>query len=252
MSRVWPVLLLGLASGAGPAEAREPELRGSPESMVRQNEVARENDYTFLRTPSQVREFVEEGRLVPIDGNADYRVSSGVDYPFARPELRTFLERLAAQYRAGCGEQLVVTSLTRPLSRQPGNAHPLSVHPAGMAVDLRVSQEPGCRQWLEATLLSLEGNDLIDVTRERRPPHYHIAVFADAYMAHVARLEVAEQTVPAATVAAGPTVSGSGRADRPQRPASDDRTRFGLAVLLSLALMFALSRGQKRGWDRPI
>src|SRR5690606_4402484 len=85
-------------------------------------------------------------------------------------------------------EKLVVTSLTRPASSQPRNSHALSVHPTGMAVDLRISQRAASREWLENTLLSLEADGLLDVTRERNPPHYHVALFPEAYMAHVERL----------------------------------------------------------------
>src|SRR5690606_660185 len=118
-------------------------LRGSRASMLRQNRIAKEEAYSFLRTTKQVRSSVEDGSLVPLDGNEDYQVIAG--HPFARPVVRAFVERLSAGYHEACGEQLVVTSLTRPAGRQPRNASPLSVHPAGMAVDLRVSRDAGCR-----------------------------------------------------------------------------------------------------------
>lgn len=198
MPRFAPAALL-LALSAAPASAEVGvSLSGSPGSMARQHEIAREQDYTFLRTPGQVRRFVDRGYLLPLTGNEDYEVTDFVSYPYARPEMLTFIERLAAQHRAACGEKLVVTSLTRPTSRQPGNAHPLSVHPAGMAVDLRVLDRASCREWLESTLLSLEAQDLLDVTRERRPPHYHVAIFPAAYRAHVERLVAADSAREAA------------------------------------------------------
>jgi hypothetical protein len=155
-------------------------LSGSHGSMERQNQIARENDFSFLRTSREVREMVESGRLIPMTGNADYRLSD-VSHPAARPVLKTFVERLGSQYHESCGEKLVVTSLTRPLNEQPRNASDLSVHPAGMAVDLRVPARSSCRKWLEGTLLSMERSNLLDVTREMRPSHYHIAVFPDTY-----------------------------------------------------------------------
>lgn len=160
-------------------------LKGSSASMVRQNQVARDNDFSFLRNAAQVERFVEQGYLVPVESQGALRVNGGVSYPVARPEMKLFLERLAEQYQEGCGEQLVVTSLVRPTSEQPRNSHPLSVHPAGMAADLRVSSKTECRAWLESALLSLEEDGVLDVTRESRPPHYHVALFPDRYMAHV-------------------------------------------------------------------
>lgn len=148
--------------------------------MLRQNQIAKAEDYSFLRTPVQVRRFVDDGRLVAVHGNENFQLAN-VSYPYARPVVQAFVERLAEQYRGSCGERLVVTSLTRPTVKQPRNASPLSVHPAGMAVDLRVSQRSSCRTWLTDHLLGLEKQGLIDVTLEKRPPHYHIAVFPGAY-----------------------------------------------------------------------
>lgn len=156
--------------------------------MREQNAVAREHDYSFLRTSGQVNRFVDLGLLVELPGNSNYELVR-VSFPYARPAVKTFVERLAGQYRAACGEKLVVTSLTRPEARQPRNSSDLSVHPAGMAVDLRVSQRTACRKWLESTLLSLEKRDVVDVTRERHPPHYHVAVFPHPYQNYVAALQ---------------------------------------------------------------
>lgn len=168
-------------------------LRGSLSAMERQHGVAMDLGFIFVRTPIEVEALVESGDLVRLEGNADYGFRAGVHSLVARPEMRTFVERLSSEYRVACDEKLVVTSLTRPTTRQPRNAHRLSVHPAGIAVDLRVSTKVACRQWLEKTLLAMEDAGLLDVTRERYPPHYHIALFPDAYMSFIAPLIEAER-----------------------------------------------------------
>jgi hypothetical protein len=180
----WALALFFLL--AAPA-AEAASLRGSRTSVGRQNYQARRHDFTFLRTPSEVRSFVDKGLLVPLRGNGNYTLHA-VSYPYARPEVKLFIERLSSQYRASCGEQLVVTSLTRPTTRQPGNASPRSVHPTGMALDLRRSWKSSCRRWLESTLLYLEGRGVLEAARERRPPHYHVAVFPKPYATYVANL----------------------------------------------------------------
>lgn len=164
------------------------QLRGSESSVVRQHRVARKNGYSFLRNAAQVRDFVREDRLERISSNRDILVD-GVSFPYARPAVKLFVERLGAQYRAATGERLVITSLTRPISRQPSNASELSVHPAGMAVDLRIPRSAANRRWLERTLLSLEDRIVLDATRERYPAHYHVAVFPREYVKYVAQLE---------------------------------------------------------------
>lgn len=161
-------------------------LKGSRTAMRKQNSVAQQQDYTFLRTTSDVRRFVDNGYLVPVKGTSALKLA-GVSFPYARPAVKTFAERLASQYQNACGNKLVVTSLTRPLSRQPGNAHELSVHPAGMALDIRVSDRLACRRWLENTLVSLEKKGVLEATRERYPAHYHVAVFPSAYFHYLGK-----------------------------------------------------------------
>jgi LysM repeat protein len=187
MERAAIIAAAGLVMWAGVSPIEAQTLKGSPQAMQRQNRIAIQHDYTFLRTASQVRQFAAAGHLVQLPGNADYALAS-VSYPYARPAVKLFVERLAAQYRSACGEKLVVTSLTRPMSEQPHNASALSVHPAGMAVDLRVSGRAACRNWLERTLMSLERQGVLDAIREYRPPHYHVALFPEQYTRYVAQL----------------------------------------------------------------
>jgi LysM repeat protein len=167
---------------AGTAEAQS--LRGSRASVARQNSQARQHDFTFLRQATQLERFVDAGLLVPLDGSTNYRLHD-VSFNVARPEVKLFIERLASQYRAACGEPLIVTSLTRPSSAQPDNASPHSVHPTGMALDLRVPSTSSCRRWLESTLLALERRRVLDATLERSPLHLHVAVFPNEYLAYV-------------------------------------------------------------------
>ena len=185
-----PILLVAL--GFGNAEAQS--LQGGKASMQEQYQRALEYDYTFLEDPAHVRHFVNQELLVPVTGNSDYQLDDDVFFPYARPEVLTFIERLSRQYRAACGEVLVVTSLTRPKSYRPRNSSRLSVHPTGMAVDLRRSNTPACRTWIQRVLLQLEGSGTIQATHERRPPHYHIAVYTKEYARYVARLEADEPT----------------------------------------------------------
>jgi uncharacterized protein DUF5715 len=194
LTRIGAAVALASAAFAGTAQAGE--LGGSLTSMKHQHGVAVEHHYTFLRTPAQVREYVAEGRLEELSGNADYALNK-VSFPYARREVRLFVERIAADYRAATGGMLVVTSLTRPDQLQPRNAHALSVHPAGMAADFRVPEDAAGRLWLEKTLLSMERDGLIDATRERHPPHYHVAVFAEPFLAYAQKRDAVD-TVAAA------------------------------------------------------
>lgn len=191
--RVGVVFVLILAS-ALPLSAQV--LRGGRPSVNRAYRVAQDHDFTFLKTSSQVRRFVEGGYLVQLRPTEDFELIA-VSFPYARPEVELFVERLSGQYHRACGERLVVTSLTRPLNSQPRNASDRSVHPTGMAIDLRKPQAGACRIWLERVLLQLEGSGVLDATAERRPPHYHVALFPRQYRAYVSRLQARAASAPA-------------------------------------------------------
>ena len=182
---VLPLLAAGLLLGGAQGVSAQ-SLRGSSASLDRQVAQARRHDFTHLTGAAQLRRFVDAGLLVHLAGNRDYTLVD-VSFPFARPEVRLFIERLSSQYRRACNERLVVTSLTRPLSHQPRNASDRSVHPTGMAIDLR-RPAGRCRGWLEEVLLSLEARGVLEATRERRPPHYHVAVYPKRYAAYVRAL----------------------------------------------------------------
>ena len=184
--------LLGLAVFAVTAistrSVNAQTLKGSRASMDRQVSVARQHDYTFIDTPERVRYFADQGWLVRVESTRDFIVKNDVRYPYARPEVELFAERLGRQYRQACGEQLVVTSLTRPTTRQPRNASERSVHPTGMALDLRYSWNRACRAWLQGVLSSLERQGVLEATLESNPRHYHVAVFPQQYASYVQAL----------------------------------------------------------------
>jgi hypothetical protein len=182
--RALTVALLSLSTLLAPPPAATQSLEGSQASIERMYRQARAHELTFLRTPAAVRTAREGGRLVSLSGNADYRLHA-VAHPYVLPSTRVFVERLAAQYRAACGERLVVTSATRPSSHRLANGTDRSVHPTGMAIDLRRPTAPRCLAWLRRTLLHLEGAGVVEATEERRPPHFHVAVYPRPYRRYV-------------------------------------------------------------------
>ena len=151
-------------------------LKGSPASIERQYRTALAYGYTFVNSARSVADYVHPGQLVRVTPDRHLELHD-VSFPYAVAGTRQFLLGLSQQYYSSCGEKLTVTSLLRPRDRQPRNSVDRSVHPAGMAIDLRVPSTRKCRVWLENTLLSMEKQHIVDVTRERNPPHYHVAVF---------------------------------------------------------------------------
>jgi LysM repeat protein len=176
-------LILALLLGASLVRAQT--LKGSPASIEKQYRAALAYGYNFVNNDHAVRDYVNTRQLVRVSPDRHLELHD-VSYPYAVPQTKQFLNRLSQQYHATCGEKLIVTSLLRPRNRQPANSVAKSVHPAGMAIDLRIPSSYKCRSWLENTLLSFEKQRIVDVTRERWPPHYHVAVFASNHGTAVA------------------------------------------------------------------
>jgi hypothetical protein len=183
---LWVILSATLLAPVVSLDAAS--LRPSRPSLLRQVYAAHDHHYPYARSSGEVQDLVRRGYLVRLAGNGDYELKESMSFPYARREVRLFIERLSGQYRDRCGEKLVVTSLVRPKSRQPRNASPLSVHPTGMAMDLRVSWKRACRAWLEGTLIQLEKAGVLEAARERHPPHYHVALFPGPYLDYVEQL----------------------------------------------------------------
>ncbi len=157
-------------------DSRPNELRGSKESVEKMYEFALSNHLPFYLTPTNVRDAVDRQNLVPLTGDATYEITRGVGYSYSTPEARQFVLAFAPQYLAACGTPLMVTSAARPMTRQPRNANPHSVHPTGIAVDLRRPLAGPCLTWLRGALTELENKGIIEATEERHPVHLHLAV----------------------------------------------------------------------------
>ena len=197
--RAVSIAVVGAALLSVPAAVAAQTLRGSPSAVERAYERATARGLYFYQTTKGVRSAASKGRLVPLAGNADYQIQR-VSHPYATPTTRTFVERLGAQYRAGCGERLFVTSAARPRSRRLANSSELSVHPTGTAVDLR-KPSGACLRWLRRTLLELEAKGVIDATEERSPPHFHVAVFNGNYERYLASMGVKSPAATSGSVA---------------------------------------------------
>jgi LysM repeat protein len=170
---IGKLILVSLLFGVG---VQAQTLKGSAASINKQHRAALSYGYAFVDRARSVQNYIRPGQLERVSPGPHMALHD-VSYPYAVPSTKAFLSRLSQQYHYTCGEKLTVTSLLRPRDRQPSNSVARSVHPTGMAVDLRIPRTAKCRDWLERTLLSLERQGAVDVTRERYPPHYHVAVF---------------------------------------------------------------------------
>jgi hypothetical protein len=148
-------------------------------SVERMYDHAVNDGLAFYETSNAVQWAAARGELVQLRTDGGYDLHR-VAFPFVRPATLTFVERLAGEYQETCREEMVVTSGVRPESRQPRNSSVRSVHPTGMAVDLR-KPHGKCLTWLRRELLSMEGSGVIEATEEHHPAHFHVAVFGPEY-----------------------------------------------------------------------
>ena len=170
--------LVALAPDAHAQRAgRQPEsLRGSKASVEKMYDFAQRYRYPFYLTPTTLDDAIAKGKLVPLTGDENYELTRGVGFSYATTEAREFVTQFAPQYLAACGVPLTVTSAARPLSRQPRNANPHSVHPTGIAVDIRRPYPGPCLTWVRGALAQLEQQGYVEATEEHHPVHLHIAV----------------------------------------------------------------------------
>ena len=193
---------------ASPIEAqrrsrRPDELRGSKESVEKMYDFAQSHGLTFYLTPTNLKEAVAKGKLVQLTGDSTYELTRSVGFSYATPEAKQFLVAFAPRYLSACGTPLTVTSAARPISRQPRNSNPYSVHPTGIAIDLRRPPAGACQSWLRNALAELENKGFIEATEERHPVHLHVAVLTEP--GHEVTLPPLDATTLASRAPAPPT-----------------------------------------------
>lgn len=163
---------------AGPPDESETSgasLRGSHAAVDRAFDAAVTGGIPFVHSESELEHRASDGEYVPLARATPTYQLKGVGSAYVRPATRDFVTRFAADYARECGEPLTVTSAMRPTTVHLRNSVQKSVHPTGMAVDLRASRT-GCLKWMRETLLDRERDGTIDATEEHHPAHFHVVV----------------------------------------------------------------------------
>ena len=146
---------------------------------------AERHGLTFVNSKDEIPEMVSKSLLVPLVSETNFEVDKQVSYPYVLPEVRIFAQQISEYLNEICGERMVITSALRPTSLKLINSVDDTVHPTGMALDIRRPPKK-CREWFEARIKYLEYKGAIQATREHQPPHYHVVVYPDQYATYVA------------------------------------------------------------------
>lgn len=167
------------AADAAESESGAASLRGSHAAVDRAYDEAVREGLPFVHSNAELERRAGEGEYVALSRSTATYQLKGVTSPYVRPATRNFVTKFAADYARQCGEPLTVTSAMRPTSIRLRNSVEKTVHPTGIAVDLRASRSAGCRSWMRATLLDMENAGTIDATEEHHPPHFHVVVLRE-------------------------------------------------------------------------
>jgi len=174
--------------------AWNPVLKGSMDSMLRQNEEIDRLQLPRITDNEQLMELERTQELVPIEESRALRISPAVqaDKRFCRPWCNQFLQDMSVAYFNEFRVPLQVNSAVRTMEQQQKlrrhnrNAAPevgehASSHLAGITVDLaKRGLTRAQHQWIEAYLKNLRDQGLIEAAEERRQACFHVMV-SDRY-----------------------------------------------------------------------
>jgi hypothetical protein len=174
-----------------PRGAMPAPLRGSLESLERQNTKLDSEGLERIENEDDLAARIAHGLLVPVPLSSGLTVNEALPatHRYCRPWTAHFLADLARAHEAAFHRPLEVSSAVRTveyqqhLMRVNGNAAPaegdiVSPHLTGATIDIAKHglsrQEVG---WMRNRLLSLEAQGKIDVEEEFRQSCFHITVY---------------------------------------------------------------------------
>jgi hypothetical protein len=166
-------------------------LRGSLESLMRQNEKTDADNLERIENDADLHERIAQGLLVPVPVSGGLTINSNLpaDRRYCRPWTATFLADLARDHQAQFHHSFEVSSAVRTveyqrqLMRVNGNAAPAegdiaSPHLTGATIDIAKS---GLSRneifWMRDRLNALQNQGKIDVEEEFRQACFHITVY---------------------------------------------------------------------------
>ena len=170
--------------------AWNPVLRGSTDSMLRQNEEIDRLQLPRIADNEQLLELERTQELVPIQESRALRINPGLqaDKKFCRPWCNQFLQDMSEAYYKEFRVPLQVNSAVRTMEQQlklrrhNRNAAPeigelASSHLAGTTVDLaRRGLTPTQHAWIEGYLKNLRDQGLVEAAEERSTWCFHVMV----------------------------------------------------------------------------
>jgi len=194
-----------------------PELRGSRDSLLKQNSEINQAGLTRIEDDAQLQQLEERGVLVPITETQYLQVSPALkeNRRYARPWAAQFVDDLGREFYEHFGKPLQITSAVRTVEQQrrlmrrnhnaaPAEGEIASSHLAGTTLDISkrgLSRKQ--HKWVVDYLAGMKESGVIEPEEERRQACFHVMI-SQRYPYPVAILQtkasVAEESEPAAPV----------------------------------------------------
>lgn len=167
-----------------------PLLRGSRESLVRQNEEIDRLQLPRIENDEELDELVASDALAPIVESDSLRIHHQLEPKnrFCKPWTLQFVQDMADAYYREFRQPIQVNSAVRTMQQQKKlrrrnrNAAPIdgdtaSSHLAGITVDIsKRGMSRKQRKWVSQYMLELQNLGLLEAAEERRQPVFHIMV----------------------------------------------------------------------------
>ena len=167
-----------------------PVLRGSHDSLLRQNEEIDRLKLTRIQDDQQLETLEMRGDLVAVHESRALDIAPNLELNrrFCRPWTRTFLEDLSQAYYDRFHQSVTMTSAVRTVDQQARlqrynhNAAPIdgdtaSSHLAGLTIDIgKRGMSRSERAWMSQYVLRLQQLGLVEAAEERRQACFHIMV----------------------------------------------------------------------------
>ena len=166
-------------------------LRGSAESLARQNEKSDAEGLERILDDDDLNDRIAHGMLVPVPVSAALAINGNLpqNRRYCRPWTAAFLADLARAHQAQFHGPLEVSSAVRTVEYQKrlmgtnGNAAQaegdvVSPHVTGATIDIaKDGLSPREIYWMRSHLLTLQNEDKIDVEEEFQQACFHITVY---------------------------------------------------------------------------
>ena len=173
--------------------AWNPVLRGSYESMLRQNEVIDRLELTRIADEVELAELEARHELVPIEETEGVHIAiREASHRYCRPWTEIFLQDLGAAYYQEFGQPIQVNSAVRTVEYQhklrhhnrnaaPETGETASSHLGGLTVDINKRGLTRTQhKFIEDYLLRLREEGIVEVAEERSQPVFHVMI-SDRY-----------------------------------------------------------------------